>query len=94
MDKDTILGHLLGKNCQQKSGLYIVSIVGTGGMVKTTLAQLACNHTKVKAHFDERIWVCVSDPFEPIRVCRAIVEGLLYNKKFKHVLPKRNSFLC
>ncbi|RVW64723.1 putative disease resistance protein RGA4 [Vitis vinifera] len=76
VDKGTILGHLLGKNCQQKSGLYIVSIVGTGSMDKTTLAQLAYSHTEVKAHFDERIWVCVSDPFEPIRVCRAIVEAL------------------
>ena len=62
--------------CQEKSGLYIVSIVGTGGMGKTTLAQLAYSHSEVKAHFNERIWVCVSDPFDPIRICRAIVETL------------------
>ncbi|RVW92010.1 putative disease resistance protein RGA4 [Vitis vinifera] len=76
MDKKIILDHLLGKKCQEKSGLYIVSIVGTGGMGKTTLAQLAYSHSEVKAHFNERIWVCVSDPFDPIRVCRAIVETL------------------
>ncbi|RVW83214.1 putative disease resistance protein RGA3 [Vitis vinifera] len=77
MDKNTILGHLLGETCQQtESGPHIISIVGTGGMGKTTLAQLAYNHPEVKAHFDERIWVCVSDPFDPSRIFREIVEIL------------------
>ena len=36
VDKDDILCHLLGRSCQEKSfGLYIISIVGTGGMGKT-----------------------------------------------------------
>ena len=47
-----------------------------GGIGKTTLAQLAFNHDEVKAHFDKRIWVCVSDPFVPIRILRAILEAL------------------
>ena len=30
----------------------------------------------MKDHFDERIWICVSDPFDPIRISRDILEIL------------------
>ncbi|KAJ9692917.1 hypothetical protein PVL29_011839 [Vitis rotundifolia] len=75
-ERDTILRQLLGKSCEQNLGLYTISVVGMGGIGKTTLAQLAFNHDKVKAHFDKRIWICVSDPFVPIRILRAILEAL------------------
>ncbi|KAL6334729.1 hypothetical protein AAG906_021388 [Vitis piasezkii] len=42
----------------------------------TTLAQLAYNDVKVCSHFDKRIWVCVSDPFDAMRISRAILEAL------------------
>ncbi|XP_062010717.1 putative disease resistance protein RGA3 [Rosa rugosa] len=47
-----------------------------GGMGKTTLAQLVYNDENVKSHFDKRIWVCVSDPFEEIKIAQAIIEEI------------------
>ncbi|KAK9219078.1 hypothetical protein WN943_007717 [Citrus x changshan-huyou] len=47
-----------------------------GGIGKTTLAQLAYNNDDVKNHFEKRIWVCVSDPFDVFRIARAIIEAL------------------
>nr|XP_017183805.2 putative disease resistance protein RGA3 [Malus domestica] len=46
-----------------------------GGMGKTTLAQLAFNDENVKACFDIKIWVCVSDPFDEIKTAKAIISG-------------------
>ncbi|RVW83198.1 putative disease resistance protein RGA4 [Vitis vinifera] len=45
-DINIIIGKLLGGSCQESSSLYIVSIVGMGGIGKTTLAQLAYNHER------------------------------------------------
>ncbi|KAM1224300.1 hypothetical protein ACFX2G_044179 [Malus domestica] len=47
-----------------------------GGMGKTTLAQLAFNDENVKACFEIKIWVCVSDPFDEIKIAKAIIVGV------------------
>ncbi|XVF26899.1 hypothetical protein REPUB_Repub14bG0060100 [Reevesia pubescens] len=74
-DKNTIISTLMSDNIQEQ-GLHIISVVGMGGIGKTTLAQLAYNDPEVKAYFDKRIWVCVSDPFDEIRIAKAILEAL------------------
>ncbi|XP_060202077.1 putative disease resistance protein RGA3 [Lycium barbarum] len=74
-DKDVIIRKLLESN-DQENGPLVISVVGTGGIGKTTLAQLAYGDEKLKGHFDERIWICVSDPFDEVKIAKAILEAL------------------
>nr|GMD04159.1 putative disease resistance protein RGA3 [Ipomoea batatas] len=57
------------------NGPSVISIVGTGGIGKTTLAQLVFGDEQIKAHFDERVWICVSEPFDQIKIAKAIIES-------------------
>ncbi|KAK9214455.1 hypothetical protein WN944_006447 [Citrus x changshan-huyou] len=75
-EKNELLSKLLCESSEQQEGLHVISLVGLGGIGKTTLAQLAYNNDEVKRNFEKVIWVCVSDTFEEIRVAIAIIEGL------------------
>ncbi|KAM7461479.1 hypothetical protein LguiA_029600 [Lonicera macranthoides] len=56
--------------------LSFMAIVGIGGLGKTTIAQLVCNHDKVVRHIDETIWITVSEDFDVIRILNEMVQSL------------------
>ncbi|XP_042498869.1 putative disease resistance protein RGA4 [Macadamia integrifolia] len=71
MDKDIIISKLISEGSSQQDEMVsdhvppmLISIVGMPGLGKTTLAQLTFNDERVKNHFDKRIWVHVSKPFD------------------------------
>ena len=68
---------LIGANNQRV--ISVIPIVGMAGLGKTTIAQLVYNDKRVKKHFDEKIWVCVSESFDVKRILREILEALDHN---------------
>ncbi|KAM2066656.1 hypothetical protein ACFX1T_043104 [Malus domestica] len=75
-EKKDLVSKLLNESRQEERSLLVIPIVGMGGMGKTTLAQQAFNDENVKACFKIKIWVCVSDPFDEIKIAKAIIEGV------------------
>ncbi|KAL5537397.1 hypothetical protein UlMin_042917 [Ulmus minor] len=73
--KETLIGKLLCESSHGKN-VELIPIVGTGGLGKTALAQLAYNDERIKNSFDKRIWVCVSVPFEEFKIANEIIKGL------------------
>ncbi|PIA36582.1 hypothetical protein AQUCO_03300049v1 [Aquilegia coerulea] len=69
-DKEVIVSKLLGESSCRDSKVPVISIVGTGGFGKTTLAQLIL---KEMQGF-KQMWVCVSDPFDHQKVAKQIIE--------------------
>ncbi|KAL7617008.1 hypothetical protein Lser_V15G03291 [Lactuca serriola] len=78
-DKEVLMGKLLEDN----ENVKIVSIVGMGGIGKTTLAKVLYNDEKVIEHFELMAWVCVSEEFNVFNICKAIFDGVSgENKSF------------
>ncbi|XP_044496670.1 putative disease resistance protein RGA1 isoform X2 [Mangifera indica] len=72
--KNDLVSKLLCEGSEQN--LHIISLVGMGGIGKTALAQFAYNNNEVENNFEEKIWVCVSEPFDEIRIAKAIYQSL------------------
>ena len=75
-DRNDLVSYLLGKGSGEERNFHVISLVGMGGIGKTTLAQLVYNYHKVQAHFEKRMWVCVSESFDQCRVAKAIIESI------------------
>ncbi|KAL4600998.1 hypothetical protein ACB092_11G239900 [Castanea dentata] len=81
-DKEEIIKILLDPNVEES--VLILPIVGLGGLGKTTLAQLIFNDREIQNHFEQKLWVCVSDDFEVKVIVKKILE-CAHNKKQEEI---------
>ena len=63
------------------NSIPIFSIIGIGGLGKTTLAQVICNDDEVKCYFDLIIWACVSHDFD----CETLTRNILQDVTRKQI---------
>ncbi|XP_026409818.1 putative disease resistance protein RGA3 [Papaver somniferum] len=82
-DKVTIINMLIS-SLESSSSLSmkfsVVSVVGMGGIGKTTLAQMVYKDNLIKSFFDIRVWVCVSDDFNIKKILVKIIESVTSKK--------------
>ena len=81
-EKETIIDMLLNID-EEDQNVSFISIVGIGGLGKTTLAQYVYNDERVKTYFELQMWVCVSDVFNVKEIAEKIIESATRTKPGK-----------
>ncbi|GKU99318.1 hypothetical protein SLEP1_g12186 [Rubroshorea leprosula] len=73
-DVSKIVDLLIDPNNEES--LSVVSVVGMGGLGKTTLAKSVQNHEKIVRNFGRTMFICVSEDFDVKKILKEMFESL------------------
>nr|XP_034606491.1 putative disease resistance protein RGA3 isoform X2 [Setaria viridis] len=82
-DESAIVGEKIEQDTRELAQLLItgglhdikvVSIVGTGGMGKTTLAQKIFKKVTIQEHFKVKVWLSITQHFDEIELLKTAIE--------------------
>ncbi|CAJ2638993.1 unnamed protein product [Trifolium pratense] len=73
-EKEEIINYLLSTNDNDKQ-VSVISIVGLGGMGKTTLAQLVYKDQRIEKRFEHKAWVHVPKSFDVVGLAKTILRS-------------------
>ncbi|XP_034219528.1 putative disease resistance protein RGA3 [Prunus dulcis] len=68
-----IVTDLINSSNKRETRPCVMAIVGMAGLGKTTLAKAIYHENEIGSHFNTKIWVCVSTPFD----VKTILSGML-----------------
>lgn len=80
LERDTIKMVRVLTKMEDESGpanennIMVVSVMGAGGIGKTTLAQKIFNHESINGKFDKKIWLSVNQNFSMVELLRATIK--------------------
>ncbi|GLT30375.1 hypothetical protein SLA2020_051770 [Shorea laevis] len=69
--------------------LRVVSIVGMGGIGKTTMAKQVCNNEQIRSRFFKIMWVCVSKNFDVKQILVEMWKIVTDDNKVEHMSQDR-----
>ncbi|MED6182968.1 hypothetical protein PIB30_033570 [Stylosanthes scabra] len=84
-DSKVIIKRLFEEDSQSN----VVSIIGMGGLGKTTLARKVYKSDEVKEHFHCRVWVYVSNDCKVKDLLLAILKHLMPNREYEYERKKK-----